>query len=248
MLTTTGRGFRSLTLTVWAGFATSTAIHAQSTTGLFTVPPLTLTETAMVASAAKYLETLVELRQAVQTALDSKRYKTALEYTTFGLAASPKDLQLLAAYATALIRLQRFPEAIAAVKDVLAVDPANPDAVNNLAELLLITGQIDEYRTFMSQHKLQIDAVRGGMLSKYFLVLEAYHTSDTEQFRAVVTQVLKSLPAQAGTFLSDWSFAELFSVVSQPPDSPKKSLLRVFIAALTEEVRRGDALNALQRY
>jgi hypothetical protein len=128
----------------------------------------------------------------------------------------------------------------------LVVDPDNVELVSNLAELLLITGQVDEYQAFAAKHKSQIDARYDGLLAKYFSVLEAYQTKNSDQFRETVTQTITALPAIIGAYLPGWEFDELLSVVSHKAASPKNPMLTTFIQVLTAGVSREDGLKKIR--
>src|ERR1043166_131510 len=176
-------------------------------------PSLTLTGTVSYGLVMTVPQALAELKEKIQLSIAAKDYKSALDYTMTGLRVSPSDFQLLSSKAIALAKLHQYPAAIAAVKDALVVEPINPDAIYGLAELLLIAGQIDEYRAFASQHAAQIDGAYDGALGKYFSVVEAYQTKDKDQFRRIVTRSLTALPSRTGAFLRGWEFDELLSVV-----------------------------------
>jgi tetratricopeptide (TPR) repeat protein len=144
------------------------------------------------------------------------------------------------------MKLRRFHEAIDAFNEALLPEPNDLAIVYNIAELLLITGQISEYRTFASKHKEQIEAAYDGVLSKYFALLEAYPTGGDEQLRDIAIRSLTALPVRRGPLLGDWGFEELLSVVSEQPDSPRKTMLQMFIRVLTGEVSRDEAIKKVR--
>jgi hypothetical protein len=211
----------------------------------FAMPSMTLNRRDAV-SANPLAQPLAELKQKLQALLEAGDYETALWYANAGLDVRPKDLQFLTAKAIALTKLHRLPAAITAYKDVLIVEPDNVELVNSLAELLLITGRIDEYQKFLAQHKTQIDAAYDGLLVKYFSVLEAYQTKATQQFREAVTQTITALPSVIGSYLPGWDFEEGRSMVAQKSDSPKNAMLTAFIQVLTAGVSREDGLKKIK--
>jgi hypothetical protein len=219
--------------------------NTMATNNPFSTPSLTLTGALVEATGGSV--PLAKVKETIQAALESKDYKTALDFAIIGLKVSPVDFQLLGAKAIALTRLHRLPEAIAAHRDALAVEPDNINAVCGLAELLLITGQIAEYRTLVAKYKPQIDTTRDGVISKYFSVLEAYWAEDKNRLRSVVTQSLKALPSRKGSPAGDWGFDEVSLMISQQPASPKKVMLAIFLRVLKGEVSRDVALQAIKK-
>ena len=239
-------------------------VHAQGTNQAqndvmnpFGLSSLTLTGTVLTAPTMTMGQALAELKQTIQMNLAAEDYQTALNNAMLGLQASPADVQLLQARALALSKLHQLPSAIAALKDVLAVQTNDLNCVDSLAELLLITNRIDEYRTFVLEHKAQIASAYDGALAKYFSVLEAYQTVDTERFHAVVTESLAALgsnaeapregtrPTTVRSLLPGWEFGELRYALSKQPDSPKKTALLTFVRVLSGEVSRDAALKAV---
>lgn len=217
-----------------------------ATNNLFSIPPLTLTSKVMVAPSPRGPPTVGELVQQLRAALESKDYAMALECAYVGLETIPGNVEFLTAKVVALTKLHRFPSAIAAQKEVLAVEPNKLEMVYNHAELLLITKQIDEYRALVSKYKPQIDQAYDGVLSKYFSVVVAYQTDDQDQFRRVVTETLTGLPAKRGPLLGDWGFDEPLSVIRSQPDSTKKTMLLTFIRVLTGQINRDEALKTIK--
>jgi tetratricopeptide (TPR) repeat protein len=170
----------------------------------------------------------------------------ALQYANSGLEVSPKDPQLLTAKAIALVKLHRLPEAVAAYKDLLAAQPDNAKIVCDLAELLLITGQVEEYQALLAKHKSQIDTAYDGVLTKYFSVLEAYQTKNQDEFREVVIQTVAAFPSTTGPVLRGWDFDELLAVISKKSDYRKKSVLTTFVDVLAGKVSRENALKTIK--
>jgi tetratricopeptide (TPR) repeat protein len=253
MYMTTGRSSLNLMLLVCASLAMPEIARAQDSDrpvmlvpDPFSMPTLTLTSKVEVTQLPSMPQTIGELAQQLRAALESKDYTTALEYANVGLRTIPGNVELLTAKAVALTRLHRFPSAIAAAKDVLAVEPNNLDAAFSLAEILLITNRIDDYRALASKYKSQIDAASDGVLAMYFSVLEAYQTGDKNQLRGIVTQCLRALPSRTGTILRGWDLTDVHSEIAQQPDSPKRTMLITFIRVLEGEISTSQALTIIQ--
>ena len=210
------------------------------------VPSLTLTGNIPYGATMTVPQVLDELKVKIRLAIAAKDYQSALNNTMAGLRVSPSDFQLLSSKAIILAKLHQYPAAITAIKDALAVEPNNPDAVYGLAELLLITNRIDEYRALATARKAQIDAAYDGVLAKYFAVLEAYQKQDAEKFRAVVTKSLAALPSRTGPYMSGWEFDEVRAVLSQQPESPKKAMLLMFVRVLQGDVGRDEGLMTIR--
>ncbi len=218
--------------------------------GAFQLPAITLTGTA--ASASRPIarpQTLEELKLRLGAALSSKNYRAALEYASIGLTAigTPEVEGLfLRAKAVALIRLHRTADAIATLKYALVMQPDDSAIVYDIAELLLITGQIDEYRMFESKHKELIDCAYDEVLAKYFSALEAYQTQDEDQFRGTVIRLLASLAPQKEAMLHDWTFDGVLSEISLQIPSRKNAMLELFVWVLMGEIEQEEALKMIK--
>jgi len=210
---------------------------------MFEMGELTLTGAVLAASTTVIPQSLAELKWRLKYALDAKNDRAALEYSTVSLIGSPEEeRQLMRAKAVALVKLRRIPDAIATLKYVLIMEPNDTALVDNVAELLLITGQISEYRTFASKHKERIDRAYDGVLSKYFSILDAYQSEDEDQFRATAARLLASLPAKNEPLLAGWTFDDLLEATSKQPGTHKRAMLMNFVLVLMGDLSRDDAL------
>jgi tetratricopeptide (TPR) repeat protein len=242
-----------LILLVAVNLAVADRVHPQATnqagsasTDPFAISSITLTGSVLAAPPASLPQAMAELKQKVQLSMAAKDYETTLNYATIGLRANPLDVQLLTAKAIALTKLDRLPAAIATLQTVLAVETNDMNIVNGLAELLLITNRTDDYRALVSKYKPQIETAYGGVVTKYFSVLEAYQTESEDKFRGVVTQALSGLPAKQGSLLPGWEFDDVLWVLSHQPASPKKGMLLTFVRVLAGEVSRDEALKTIK--
>src|ERR1043166_120875 len=198
----------------------------------FPISSLTLTGNPAAAALMSGHQALAELKQGIQLSIAEKNYQKALEYAKVGLQVSPTDFEFLSTKAVALAKLHQYTGAIDAAKDALAVEPGNPDAVYGLAELLLITDRLDEYRKFAASHRFRIDAAYGGALAKYFSALEAYRTANEDKFRGVVAQTVAAFPATTGSLLPGWGFDDVLFAISQQPNTAKRAILLTLIRFL----------------
>jgi tetratricopeptide (TPR) repeat protein len=214
-----------------------------SNSDTFSVSSLTLTGIYRRGSAVAPAQTLEELKGKIQSAFELKDYGKVLEYTSVDLVGSPEvQILLLKARALALAKLGRLPDAIATLKYISIMDPGDLDVLDNIAELLLLTGQLQEYREFSANHKQRLDSAYGGFLQKYFEALEAYQTDDAPKFRETIIGLLQSLPAGKHPVMKDWSFSQLLSATNSQPPSRKKVVLMTFISVLMGDLDRNEAL------
>ena len=212
----------------------------------YAITSLTLTGNVFATPLVSISQALAELKQRLQLSLAAKDYANALNYANLGLRVDPSDTQFLTAKAIALVGLHQHSAAAQALKDILAVQPDDTNAVCSLAELLLIDNQVGEYRSFAAGRKTQIELAYDGQLVKYFSVLEGYQTADQEKFREVVIKALATLPSGSGPFLRGWEFNELLSAISKQPNSPKKAMLLTFIRVLSGDIERDTALRTIK--
>ena len=214
-----------------------------SNPNVFVVSSLTLTGLVTEVSPIIPAQTLAELKWRIQAALDSKDYRKALEYASADLVGSPEEqMLLLKAKAVAYAKLGRLPDAIATLQYVSIMDPLDFDAVDNIAELLLLTGQVEEYRAFVAKHKDHFAVAYDGFLMKYFSALEAYQTDDMTQFRQSVTSLLQSLPVKKEPLLAEWSFSQLLATTALQPPSRKKAVLMTYVSVFMGDIDSKAAL------
>ncbi len=191
--------------------------------------------------------TLSELKRQLVRAMDADDYKRALELANMGLANTPWDTDLLRVKGVALAKLHRYEPAIAALKDALLAGAKDEDLICSLAELILIAGEVRDYRALKSDYKSVIEGAYGGLLVKYFDVLEAYRTGDDNQVRAAAVKLLTALPATGDNRLRNWEFGELQYVVGQQPASEKKTILLTVVRVLSGHLGREEGLAAVKR-
>jgi hypothetical protein len=190
--------------------------------------------------------TIQELRQRLVRAMDAKDYTTALELANAGLVDSPWDVGLLTAKGIALAKLHRYRTAIATFKEALLTEPDNEELVTGVAELTLIAGEVRDFQTLKMQHASVIEGAYGGLLAKYFDVLEAYRTGDENQVRAAAVKLLTALPATGDSRLRNWEFEELLYVTGQQPASEKKTILLTVVQVLSGQMGRDEGLAAVR--
>ena len=219
--------------------------QAQSAANPFAVSGFTLTGDVFAVPPVTLPQAMDDLKQKIQIAIAAKDYESALNYATAGLRVAPEDGQLLSAKAVALAGLHQYTPAIATLRELLLTQPTNEEAVCGLAELLLISNRVDEYRALASVYKAQIGAAYSGVLAKYFAVLEAYQTVDQQKFRAVVTETLGAFPAKQQRLVPGWQFGELLYALSKQPNSPKKTMLLTFVRVLQGEMARDEAVRVV---
>ena len=191
-------------------------------------------------------QTVTDLKLRLVKAVDDGEYETALGFANSGLELDPLDFSLLKMKASCLAKLHRFRASIAAYRAALVVQPKNVNAVVSLAELLLITGEVGEYRSLKAECVTEIESAYTGLPSKYFDVLEAYYAGDERQLRASGTRLLAALPSGKDSQMRNWDFDELLYVTGQQPPSRKKVLLLTVVRVLMGELGRDEGLQMLK--
>ncbi len=191
--------------------------------------------------------TLSELKRQLVRAMDGNDYERALQLADIGLANTPWDTDLLRVKGVALAKLHRYEPAIAAFKDALLAGGKDEDLICSLAELILIAGEVRDYRALKSDYKSVIEGAYGGLLVKYFDVLEAYRTGDDNQVRTAAVKLLTALPATGDIRLRNWEFSELQYAMGRQPASEKKTILLTVVRVLSGHLEREEGLQKVRQ-
>lgn len=168
---------------------------------------------------------VLELIEKVAELIRTGNYSWALEYLAPALEINPKNEKLLQLKVTAHGRLGEFSTAIATLAQVLEDEPGKAHAVENMAEFLLLSKQIQQFDSHYAKYKAEIDSARDGALTSYLLALRGAINADMVAMKASLTAYLDSCTEPPTARLGPWGFQEFNIFLPSMPDGPAKTLV-----------------------
>ncbi len=167
---------------------------------------------------------ILEIQEKVSALLKQEEVKRASEYVDVGLQIDPNDLILLRFKAVCFYKAARFTDAVEVAEKVLSLEPANIANAEELAELYLLTEQLDKYRALPGPNNNYLS--RNEHLQWYFQAVEQYLLDDYDSLRKHVRALLaNSTAGKKRQVERGWRFDELRTVFSSRESSPVKELL-----------------------
>ncbi len=92
--------------------------------------------------------------------MKNRNYIEALEYITVGLEINPENIGFKQSKAFVLFRLRKYKDAIKLHQEILKIEPKNNDSLFELAELLLIVKDNQEFERLRiaNENELALDS------------------------------------------------------------------------------------------
>lgn len=185
---------------------------------------------------------VLELQEKVDSLVSGKNYQRALEYIIPALELDPKNIILLNHKGTCLWRIKDYIGSINEYQKVVEIEPNNIFAVENIAELYIITNQIDEFDLFYKKHKSVLQSISNGVLIIYFDTLRNYINNNVDEMKRIIRGYIESL-TQEKSKKTNWDFTDIVVAFSPKNDEAKGALLLLLISILKGELNNLEAIN-----
>jgi tetratricopeptide (TPR) repeat protein len=171
---------------------------------------------------------LLEIKEKVASWYSQKAYQRALEYIAVGLELAADDIELLTMRAFSFLSLKNYAEALEAHLKVLAIDPTNQSIIVNLAELYLVTGQLENYKKLLSEKSAFITSHSEGLLA-FLEVFRLFLEGNYQQMKEMIASfVNKNDFSLTKNYMEGWDLSDFQHAISLKPDNPEKALLSSF--------------------
>jgi len=171
---------------------------------------------------------LLEIKEKANSWFNQKGYQRALEYITIGLELGKNDIELLTTKAYTLLKLNNYAEAIEAHKKVLSLDSTNSSIILNLAELYLLTNQVDSYKTLVAD-KLEFIKSQSEGLIFYFEAFKNYIDNKPVELKKTISDFLDKQDINImKNYLGTWGLDEFRIILNSKQLTPEKTLLFTF--------------------
>ena len=168
---------------------------------------------------------ILEIKEKVGSWVNQNGYQRALDYIAIGLELAQDDFELLLLRAYSLFKLRRYAESIEAHKKVLLVDADNQSIIQNLSELYLIVGQIDNY-TNLTKEKLEFIKMHSEGLFQYFEAFKFFLQNNTAELKKTILEFIdKQDLSISKNYIANWNFLDLYDFLKSKPEKPEKTLL-----------------------
>jgi len=162
-------------------------------------------------------------------------YRAALDAVSSALEGDPGNVDLLYDRGMSLYKLDDYPAATQAFKQVWDHDLSNYSALTNLLELYLITGHLKEYTDLREASVSILQGSRNATGDAlYFDVLESYQSGTYEQLKARVKAYTEYVSFRRRK--SDWDFTDAQGALHNDPMNKKKELLMLFFDIATRKI------------
>lgn len=187
---------------------------------------------------------VLELQEKILSLISNKNYLRALEYIAAALELDPNNIMLLTNKGTCLWKSKNYNGSIEAFIKVIELDPSNYFAIENLAELYVITKKIKEFKDFYGQYREFLKTIDNGAVITYFDGLSAYLDADLPKMKAVIKALIETLTYEK-TKKTNWDFSDIKNAFQLGSKKPIDSMLSLLIKILHGEVNKDEANNIL---
>lgn len=194
---------------------------------------------------------VLELLEKSQSLRRVGNYRAALEAVSSALENDPNNVNLLYEKGMNLCKLDDYATAMQTFERMLELDPYNVGAVENLLELYLLNGRLEDYT---NMRKAKASLLQAGQSAKedalYFDILESYQTGTYEQLNARVEAYAEFSSVRRGK--TDWDFTDAERAINDRPRDHKKELLMLFFDRATRKIdiktgRRMHGMSAVKQ-
>ncbi len=168
---------------------------------------------------------ILELQEKVQSLIKIRNYTRALEYLTIGLQLDSEDITMLSQKRTCLTSLKDYSGGIQCAKLLLEIDQDNMDAIIDLAELYLITRNINEYDKLIEKHKTSIIEKCTIYLIWYFDLIKLYYKKDLDAILQHIENETIQKSEGSVVRIPNWIFIDIKNAIELDEKTPLKSLL-----------------------
>ncbi len=167
---------------------------------------------------------LLEIKEKAGTLYSQKNYQRALEYAAIGLDVAKEDVELLTYRAFCLLKLRNYPESIEAHKKVIAIDVTNGGAIQNLAELFLMMGQLDNYKDLLKSKREFFKSDNNALLT-YFEAFKFFMQGNSADLKEIIAEFVEKEDLSINkNHIGNWDFVELYDSIKSMDNSSEKTL------------------------
>jgi hypothetical protein len=176
---------------------------------------------------------VLELREKIGNLISKKLYTNAIEYVGVGLDMMPNDIELLRYKGFANFKLLKYSEAINALEKILTFEKSDSNAMMDLAELYLLTGDMLKFRDIFSNNQSLFHSEDNKINSFYLEALSYYKQKDEKK---LVESIQRFFPNFANEEekkkISSWDFRDSKNNIKDDEESKLKILITSLIDLL----------------
>lgn len=182
---------------------------------------------------------VLEIQEKAASLMEQRNFERALEYLGAGLGLSMNDIVLLGQKAHCLMKLFRFAEAISTCEKIIEEAPDDSSAATNVAELSLLTRDLEKYRNLVGQHP-GIATRDEGKVAWYLESLRCYVESESVALRQNILKGIEHLDDSVKEKFFSWGFDELQFAFRGDSETPDKLLLWKLAECIEGKISVGD--------
>ncbi|MBI5042290.1 MAG: hypothetical protein HZC10_00330 [Nitrospirae bacterium] len=188
---------------------------------------------------------LLEIKEKIGSYYRQKGYQRALDYIAIGLEMAKDDIELLMFRAFSLAQLRNYVEAIETYKKILTIEPMDISAIQNLAELYLVAGQIENYDNIVRDKS---EFFKSTPLLTYLEAFKFYLENKSTDLKNKISDFIEKQDVSINkNHLRAWDFTEFYDVLNSKSDSPEKTLLMNFANYLKGVMSGSEIKNLLKQ-
>ncbi|WP_394747664.1 tetratricopeptide repeat protein [Spongiimicrobium salis] len=169
---------------------------------------------------------ILDLRERIESLIKSRQYIKALEYITVGLEINPERIGFKQSKAFVLFRLQKYREAIKLHQEILKIEPKNDDSLFDLAELLLIVKDDQEFEQLRNTYKDELDLNPENPKTVFFDAFYNFNKQNVDLLNSNISIILDGMDTDEVKKHFVWDFSDLkLSIKDRESNSLKRKII-----------------------
>ncbi|MCK4957707.1 MAG: hypothetical protein KAS49_08725 [Candidatus Cloacimonetes bacterium] len=183
---------------------------------------------------------ILEIKEKAGDFISIRNYIYALEYVNIGLNLEKDNISLLDIKALIYTRMQEYDKAVDTQKEILCIESDNVSAIQELAELYLLTNRQEDFSEFRNQNKNILAINSNNILSILLEVLYQYNQKDIEEIDKYTNQILQGLDENERKKVCDWEFSDIRNAIKNDQNSELRKHLECFIKIVSGQMSKKE--------
>ena len=190
------------------------------------------TEVASVNDQQEKRLQVLEIQEKADKLLRAGNFIRALDYLSVGLSTSPDDLILLQMKLNALSGINQYSQAIEVGERILALEPNNIHAIQNICEAYLVSERLKEYETLKAKYEEILRKIGDGASIAFFEALRGVVTADVTVVKNSIAEYVRKASPGLSERIPGWRYSEVMGYLKDKEQSPAKVLFMEFLLVL----------------
>jgi tetratricopeptide (TPR) repeat protein len=183
---------------------------------------------------------LLEITEKASAVFNSRNYDWALEHIKVGLEVNAEYPPLIRLLALCYMKLLRYPEAISAYKKLLLLEPNNHADIQNYAELLVLSKNLENFEEFYTSNKTIIDGAHNGALTAFLNTLAALQKEDLAGSKQAMQSLISTSQPGLSQRMLGWQYDDTASAISKMPPGELKDYANKVVGFFSGSITTED--------